>query len=158
MKKNLATVLFVVAMFAVPSVRAQDKFADVTDMQALRAAVQADRKAVVASTLNLTPAEAKKFWPLYDAYQRALDRSNRQRAVALEGAIARDRPASDLYAKNLTNDLIEADEIEVRARRTLGNRALRALPAKKAARYVQLETKIRAYQAYDIATTFPLIK
>ncbi len=158
MKKNLATVLLLVAMLALPSARAQDKSADMTDLQALRAAVRADKKALVASTLNLTPAEAKNFWPLYDAYQRALDRSNRQRSVALEGAISRDRPASDLYAKNLTNDLIEADEIEVKARRTLGNKTLRALPAKKAARYLQLEAKIRAYQSYDIATTFPLIK
>jgi len=32
------------------------------------------------------------------------------------------------------------------------------LPAKKAARYVQLDNKIRAVQAYDIASTIPLIR
>ena len=158
MKKNLATVLFVVAMLALPSARAQGTKADMTDLQALRTAVQADKKALVATTLNLTPAEANKFWPLYDAYQRTLDRANRQRSVTLEGSIARDTPVSDLYARNLARDLIEADEIEIKGRRTLSNRAMRALPAKKAARYLQLEAKIRAYQLHDIATTFPLIK
>jgi hypothetical protein len=34
----------------------------------------------------------------------------------------------------------------------------RVLPPKKAARYVQLETKIHAVLAYDIASTIPLIK
>ena len=37
-------------------------------------AIQTDKKAYVASVLNLTPAEAKKFWPIYDQYQRDLER------------------------------------------------------------------------------------
>ena len=35
---------------------------------------------------------------------------------------------------------------------------MRALPAKKALRYLQLESKIRAVQAYDIAQAIPLVK
>jgi hypothetical protein len=35
---------------------------------------------------------------------------------------------------------------------------MRVLPPVKAARYLQLESKIRAVQAYDIASTIPLIK
>jgi hypothetical protein len=34
----------------------------------------------------------------------------------------------------------------------------RILPPTKAARYMQLEKKIRAVQAYDIAATIPLIR
>jgi hypothetical protein len=35
---------------------------------------------------------------------------------------------------------------------------MKALPAKKAARYLQLEAKIRATQLYDVAEAIPLIK
>ncbi len=70
MSKYIAPVVFAAAMFATPGAFAQDRVRDVTDMQALRAAVRADKKAYVASMLMLTPAEAKKFWPAYDAYQR----------------------------------------------------------------------------------------
>jgi hypothetical protein len=35
---------------------------------------------------------------------------------------------------------------------------MRALPPKKAVRYLQLESKIRAAQSYAIAETIPLIK
>ena len=35
---------------------------------------------------------------------------------------------------------------------------MKALPIKKAARYLQLESKIRAAQAYDIAVGIPLIR
>jgi hypothetical protein len=164
MKRLLATALLAAAMLAALSVRAEDKIADVTDMDALRAAVRADKKAYVASMLKLTPTEAKRFWPVYDAYQRDLDLADRRRAVVVEAIVVLERPLSDLYAKNLANELIAADEQELKARRTLHNRLIkplpgrRIMPAAKAARYLQLESKIRAMKAYDIATTIPLVK
>ena len=163
MKKNFAAVLFFAAMIAAQSAWAEDKIADVTDMQALRAAVRADKKAFVASTLKLTPAEAKRFWPVYDNYQRVLDSANQRRVVAVEALIALDKPISDLYARNLANELVATDEVEIKARRTLHNRLMRGvptriLPPKKAARYLQLESKVRAVQAYDIAANIPLVK
>jgi hypothetical protein len=163
MKKNFAAVLIAAAMLVAQSAWAEDKIADVTDMQALRAAVRSDKKAFVASTLKLTDAEAKRFWPIYDNYQRVIDGANRRRVVAVEGLIALDKPISDLYARTLANELIATDEAEIKARRTLHNRLMRGvptrvLPPKKAARYLQLESKIRAVHAYDIAATIPLVK
>ena len=163
MKKYVAAVLFGAAMIAAQStVAAEDKTADVTDMEALRKAVRSDKKVLVASTLKLTDAEAKRFWPLYDAYQRDVDLANRRRNVVVEVLICRDKPLSDLYARNLATELMAADEAEVKSRRTLQNRLMRGvptriLPPRKAARYLQLESKIRAVQAYDIAATIPLI-
>ena len=48
--------------------------------------------------------------------------------------------------------------LQWQARRTLHNCVMRALEPKKAVRYLQLESKIRAVQAYDIAATIPLVK
>ena len=163
MRKNFAAVLFAAAMIAMQSAWAEDKIADVTDMQALRAAVRADKKAFVASTLKLTAAEAKRFWPIYDNYERVVDSANQRRVVAVEGLIALDKPITDLYARTLANELIATDEAEIKARRTLHNRLMRGvptrvLPPRKAARYLQLESKIRALQAYDIAANIPLVK
>ena len=162
MNKNLAAILFGAVMIAAPCASAEDK-ADVTDMQALRTALRTDKKAFVASTLKLTPAEEKKFWPVYDEYQRNLDMTNRRRDVAIQQIIVGDAPESELYAKRLVNELIAVDEAELKARRTLQNRLMRGvptriLPPKKAARYLQLEAKVRALQAYDVAATVPLIK
>ena len=58
MMKNVAALLFAIAMIVAPSAWGQGNVADVTDLQALRAAVKADKKAYVASVLALTPAEA----------------------------------------------------------------------------------------------------
>jgi hypothetical protein len=163
MKTKFAAILFAIAMVAGQTASAEDKIAEVTDMQALRTAVRTDKKAFVASTLKLTPAEEKKFWPIYDEYQRNLDMTNRRRVVAIQQLAVGDAPESEIYAKRLVNELIVVDEAEVKARRTLQNRLMRAvpsriLPPKKAARYLQLESKIRAVQAYDVAATVPLIK
>ncbi len=163
MNKHLAAVLFAAAVIVAPCASAEDKIADVTDMQALRAAVRGDKKAFVASALQLTPAEAKKFWPVYDEYQRNLDMTGRRRVVAVERLIAQDKPESNLYARSFVNELISIDEAEIKARRTLYNRLMRPLPSrilsqKKAARYLQLEAKIHAVQNYDVAATVPLVK
>jgi Spy/CpxP family protein refolding chaperone len=163
MNKNVVAMLFAAGLIVTQCAWAEDKAADVTDMQALRDAVRSDKKALVASTLNLTPAEAKKFWPVYDAYQRDVDLANRRRNLAVQALIGLDKAPSDLYARNLANELIAADEAEIKARRSLHNRLMRGVPTRilspnKAARYLQLESKIRAVQAYDIAANIPLIR
>jgi hypothetical protein len=158
MSKYIAPLLFAATMFVTPCGWAEGSVADVTDMQALRAAVKTDKRAFVASVLNLTDAEGKKFWPLYTTYQRALDAASRQRNDVIVDLVGLSKPLSDRYAKNLVKELIAADDAEIRARRSLQSALMRAIPATKAARYMQLESKIRAVQAYDIAIGIPLIK
>jgi Spy/CpxP family protein refolding chaperone len=163
MKSRVAAIILSAAMFAAPAAYAVDKVAADAELQAMWKAVQADKKAYVASVLNLTPAEAKKFWPIYEQYQRDLEQYNRKRNVALEGLIGNDKPVSDLYAKQLASELIAADEGEIKARRKMQNKLIQArllspVPAKKAALYLQIESRIRAVQLYGIAEEFPLIK
>ena len=158
MKTSLAAIIFTLAgLVAMPALGA-GTLADGTDLDALRAAVRVDKHALVAQTLQLTPDEAKRFWPIYDAYQRDLDMINRERNITVIDVVETDKPMSNLYAKNLEKGLISADEAEIKSRRTCYNKLMRALPAKKAARYLQLESKIRAAQAYDIAGAIPLVK
>jgi hypothetical protein len=157
MKSTLMAALVALAVGASP-VLAADKGSDDTDLQQLRSAVKQDKRAYVASVLALNEAEAKRFWPVYSLYQRTLEMADRRRARALIDVAGMDRPISDPYAKTLALELIAADEIEIKARRTLQNRLMRVLPARKAARYLQLESKIRAVEAYDVAASMPLVR
>lgn len=156
MRNVLAAAWLAVGVATTPFANAQDP--GTGEIQKLREAVKTDKRALVASTLQLTDAEAKKFWPLYDQYHRVLEATSRQRAIVMEDLVSLDKPLSDLYAKTLAAELIAADENEIKARRKMQNAVMKALPPKKAARYLQLESKIRAYQAYDIAVAFPLLK
>lgn len=158
MNKILTAVLWALALLAAPMALAAGNVADATDMDALRNSVRADKRALVVSTLDLSAAEAKKFWPIYDAYQRDLDLATRQRNQVIVDVVGSNKPISDLYAKKLASELLAADELEIKSRRTMQNKVMRALPDKKAARYLQLESKIRAFQDYDIAVGIPLIR
>ena len=158
MTRNLASALVMAVAMAATTAWAQGQPAPANDMQALRAAVKADKKALVAKTLDLTPAEATKFWPIYDTYQRSLNASNRQTALAVEELVGYDKPLSNVFAKNLANEMLASDEAEMKARRKMQNAVMKALPPKKAARYLQLEGKIRAFQDYDLAVAIPLVK
>lgn len=158
MKILLPAIVFAASTFLATSALAAGTLADGTDLDALRAAVRTDKRALVAQTLQLTPDEAKRFWPIYDAYQRDLDMINRERNITVIDVVETDKPISNLYARSLEKSLISADEAEVKSRRTCYTKAMKALPAKKAARYLQLESKIRAAQAYDIAAAIPLVK
>jgi Spy/CpxP family protein refolding chaperone len=159
MRKFIALAALAVATFASPLAVAQPDNAEaVAELKAMRAEAQKDKRALVASTLKLTDAEAKKFWPVYDAYQRDLENYRRERNLALEEWVMRDQPMTNRYAKNFTNELLKLEELEIKARRKMHNKAMRALPPKKAAQYLQIEFKLRAAQAWDIAVGFPLEK
>ncbi len=160
MNRSIAALLLAVAAGFLPlhAHAAADAVRDATDMQALRKAVQADKRAYVASMLDLSAAEGNKFWPIYDLYQRSLNMSDRRRTRAIVDVVGNDRPLTDPYAKSLAVELMAADEAEIKARRTLQNRLMRSLPPRKAARYLQLESKIRAVEEYEIAASLPLLK
>ncbi len=163
--KNLIALLAATVMLAAPAAVAQGTApavaapgaaAEANELATLQAAARTDKKGLVASMLKLTDAEAKKFWPAYDAYQRELDTLARRRNLALEGLAFRAKPITDLYAKSLTNELISVEEQEIKARRKMSKAAMRYLPATKAALYMRLEWNLRVAQSYDIAVAFPL--
>ena len=155
MKKLISAALIATAAVAAPLCAAQDS-AGIAELQGMQQAARKDKRALVADKLQLTPAEAKKFWPVYDSLQKELTRLNRERNVSLEVLVNRDKPPSDAYAKQIVNDLMSIEEQEVKALRKASNSAMRALPPRKAARYLQIENKLRAAQDYEIAVAFPL--
>ncbi len=157
--KNVSLALATAALLSlVAPLHAQTRSEGAESMQALRAAVAQDKKGYIVSTLALTEAEAKKFSPIFDDYQRALEASDRKRARAFEALVATDKPISDAYAKTLSAEMLMSDDAEFKARRQMHTKVMRALPDKKAAQYLQLEARLRAAKLYDIAAAMPVIK
>ena len=131
-----------------------------TNMDILRQKVKADKKLVVAENLKLTEAEGAKFWPVYQAYQKDLQQINeRLKAVILAYADAYNKGAvDDATAKKLIEDASAVDDAEATLKRTTLPKILAVLPAAKAARYVQIENKIRAVIRYELAAGIPLVQ
>jgi hypothetical protein len=157
MNPSLAATLLAVALAATPLAWAQNKPLDGTDVQALKAAAKTDKKALVAATMTLSDAEARKFWPLYGEYQATLELLNRRNTRLIEDVIAQNQPLSDALAKTLLRESLAIQDEEVKARRAYQNRLMKVLPAAKVLRYLQLEDKIRTVRDYEIATVMPLV-
>ena len=129
------------------------------NMQILRDKVKADKKLVVAANMQLTEAEAKTFWPVYDQYQKDLTAIN-QRIVKLIGSYAADYRANtmtDEKAKKLTADYVAIEKAEAKLQESYVPKLSKVLPAKKVARYLQIENKIRALVKYELAGEIPLV-
>jgi hypothetical protein len=159
MKLIAALVLALGVAFTAPAL-AQDKKSADTNMQILRDKIKADKKLVVAANMNLSDAQAKKFWPLYDAYQKELETLNRRIAkVIVEYAEADQKGAmTDALAAKLINESIAVEQAEAAARKRIAGKLTKALPGKLAARYLQIESKIRAAVRYDLASEIPLVE
>lgn len=157
-KKSLKVVLLITIWALTPLAWAQDKPAD--NMQILREKIKADKKLLIATNMELTESEAKNFWPLYDEYQKGLEKIN-QRLITLLNSYAADyrkQSLTDEGAKKLVNEAVAIENAEAKLKSSIVPKLNKALPARKVARYLQIENKIRAVIKYDLAATVPLVQ
>ena len=149
----------VIMLFGFAPLRAaQDKPAD--NMQILRDKIKADKKLVVATNMELTEAEAKEFWPIYDQYQKELQKINQRIGKVLDSYAddARSKSLTDDKAKKLIDEAVSIDQAEASLKSTFAPKLSKVLPVKKVARYLQIENKIRAVVRYDLAQGVPLVR
>jgi hypothetical protein len=150
--------VFAIAVAVVVPVLAQN--AGTTNMDILRQKIKADKKLVVAQNLNLTDAESAAFWPVYEAYQKDLQQLN-ERLAATIGAYAdayNKGPVTNDVAKKLLDEALALDDAELQLKKSAVPKIMAALPAMKAARYIQIENKIRAAIRYELAANIPLVQ
>ena len=132
--------------------------ADEAGMKTLRTKIAGDHRGVMQQHLQLTDAEAKKFWPVYDAYLKDLAEATRRQNRAIIDYVNTESTMSDAQAKAIAREIASAEEAEGKARRAFFRKVEAILPGKKAARAMQIENKIRAVRQFDLAATFPLVK
>ncbi|HXX75790.1 MAG TPA: hypothetical protein VEI50_11715 [Nitrospiraceae bacterium] len=139
-------------------VQAQE--ANQMNMEILKEKIKADKKLIIANNMTLTDAEAKNFWPLYDAYQKELEQINQRMITTIKSYAdaynAGKGEISNDTAKKLLADALAVDESEVKLRQSYAAKMGKVLPATKVARYIQLENKIRAVVKFELAALIPL--
>jgi hypothetical protein len=141
--------------------QAQAQEAAQMNMEILKEKVKADKKLLVANNMNLNDAEAKTFWPLYDGYQKELDQINQKLGATInayaEAYNAGKGDISNDQAKKIMGDALAVEESEVMLRKSYAAKLGKDLPAKKVARYLQIENKIRALVKFELAAQIPLV-
>jgi hypothetical protein len=131
-----------------------------TDMQILREKVRADKKALIAANLTLSQEQSAKFWPIYDEYQKDLQANNKRLADTIKSYAEAYNAGNltDAAAEKLTTEAISVGEEEAAMPKKYWPQLKGAVGAVQAARYLQIENKIRALINYQLAENIPLVE
>jgi hypothetical protein len=156
----LACALFIFAASPVLAQEAGGSASD-TNMEILKEKLKADKKLLVAGNMELTEAEAKKFWPLYDGYQKELHQLNDRLGKAIADYAAAYNEGNGMIkedtAKKLLNEALAVEEAEVKLKRSYADKIGQVLSSTKTARYIQIESKVRALIRFELAAGIPLV-
>ena len=146
--------MVVVLMYSFAS--AQDKQSD--NMQILIEKIKADKKLLVAENMQLSDAEAKKFWPLYDQFQNELFILRMRSLKLVENYAGSYESMTNDTAKKLLDEYMTIEKLRQKVREAYLPKFRKVLPETKVARYYQIENKISALVNYELASHIPLVK
>ena len=151
----MALLLASVLAAPVPAQQGQGESLSQADVERIRV----EKKAWIALNMDLKPEEAERFWPLYEAYQKELGQLNLRLVKLVEsyGTHYRNNTLTDDIARKLSEEALAVDEGELKLRRTYFNRLAKALSARRAARYLQLESRVHTQVRYELAANLPLV-
>jgi len=147
--------LAAVAVVAVPAF-AQDKAAD--NMQIVLEKVRADKKLLVAENMQLTEAEGKAFWPVYEQYQNELFLLRVRTARLITDYANAQEKMTNESARTLLDEYMTIESLGLMLRQVYLPEFRKVLPEVKVARYYQIENKIQAALLYELARNIPLAK
>jgi hypothetical protein len=135
---------------------AQDKQAD--DMQIVLEKIKADKKLLVSENMQLTGAEAKAFWPVYDQYQAELFLLRARTMKLINDYTAAYEKMTNATAKKLLDESMAIETLRQKLNAVYLPKFRKVLPDVKVARYYQIENKINAALYYELAAKIPLVK
>ena len=158
MKNILTSLCVVLALFMLATPAMAQPPTDV-DLDILAAKIKADKRLLVSMNMELTDQESKDFWPLYDMYQKELQKENGQLGILIsEYAEAYNKgPVANDVAAKLIREVLSWEAKELKFKIAYMAKMGKVLPAFKVARYLQIENKIRAIIKFGLAEEIPLM-
>jgi len=127
-------------------------------MDIVREKLRADKKFFIASNMELTEAEGKAFWPVYEQYQPELMKLGEKKLQLIKKFSDNFETMSDEKAKELLNEYLGIDTTRHKVRLQFLPKFREVLSQKKVTRYYQLEQKAFAAANYELAANIPLLK
>ena len=157
-KSSVTMVLVMLGMVMAMVVPAMSQEKPADNMQIVLEKIRADKKLLVAENMQLTEAEAKAFWPVYDQYQDELFLLRARTAKLIKDYSEAYEKMTNDTAKKLLDELMTIEALGPKLRQTYLPKFRKVLPEAKVVRYYQIENKIQAALMYEIASNIPLLK
>ena len=124
----------------------------------LRKDIRSDKKQIIAANMQLTDAEAQKFWPVYDQYTAELMKINDAKYAAIKDYAANYSSLSEDKALALTRQIIGIDESIGQLRLKYVPMFSKVISGKKTALFFQLDRRLTALVDLRVASDIPLVQ
>ena len=165
MKKTLVAVLMLVGvallkdgvLFAQAQATAQASGTD-KDIQLLRQDVRSQKKQIVAANMQLTDAEAQKFWPVYDQYTGDMRKLGDTRVALIKQYAQNYDTLTDAQANDLMQKWGSLDESVAQLRLKYVPIFEKVISAKKTALFFQIDRRLSLIIDLQVASAIPLVQ
>jgi len=127
-------------------------------LTALRNDLQGKRADVIAKNVTLTQEQAARFWPLFEAYQRAQTAIMDEQLKSIQQYVDGYQTLDDLAALALITAHLDRDAKMVALRQAWLAEFLKVLPAKLAVRVIQIDRRISLSQQLQFTSKIPLVE
>ncbi len=120
------------------------------------AAAKAERKAAVSQNMSLTPAQAKVFWPLYNSYERQMDKIEDRHIREIKNYVASYNSLTDADANQKLDEVLAILQARLQTQQAYVPKFRAVLPGVLVTRFFQIDNKMRAMVQCNIAQMVPL--
>ena len=128
------------------------------EIQLSRELIGVERQALVTKAMDLTPEEMQRFWPLYREYRVEMGKVG-DRLVTLIAAYADNYESlTDETADKLLSEFVAIEKERARLKAKYLPRFKKVMPARKVARFYQLENKLDVTILAELAQEIPLAR
>jgi hypothetical protein len=128
------------------------------DVDLLRKDIRSQKKQIIAANLQLTDAEAVKFWPIYDQYTAELTKINDAKYGVIKEYVTNYDTLTDDHAVALAKNLLSVDAQVAQLRLKYVPIVNKVLPGKKTALFFQLERRLTMLIDLQLAANIPMIQ
>jgi hypothetical protein len=128
------------------------------DIDLLRKDIRSQKKQIIAANLQLTDAEAVKFWPIYDQYTAELVKINDAKYAAIKEYATNYDTLTDDKALSLTRQLLGVDQSVAQLRMKYVPIFSQVVSGKKTALFFQLDRRLTMLIDLQLASQIPMVQ
>jgi len=127
------------------------------DVQLLRQDLQSVKNQVITDTMSFNEKEAAAFWPVYKEYAAAQHSIADKRLAVITDYVQSLDKMDDAKARDLTHRMFAVEDETQALRKQYAARFEKALGAKRAAKFYQVDNRLTEMVDLQIAAEVPLI-
>ncbi|RQW03463.1 hypothetical protein EH222_12395 [candidate division KSB1 bacterium] len=129
-----------------------------TVLEMIRKDLRAQRQEIIAEILELTPAEAEAFWPLYREYEV-------EQAGLMDARIADIKKYAEKYmvltdeeSRQLLKEFSQHNRNLAKLDKKYGKKFLKVIPPQQVVRFFQANQQINHYLLLQISSALPFVE